>query len=146
MASEKETLISPVKLQQKFKTKKYKEDNEKRSERIEIRLTKKEHRELNNEAKTLKLTESQLVRDRIKYKPDLNPRIAINIVHIDDLLTKSENSQDDKTAILYEIKREFNELKDKIYECCIPKIERCKLQKEKKKAQKKERSKELEAV
>ena len=139
-------MISPVKLLQKRKTKKYKEDSEKRSERIEVRLTKMEHRELNNEAKILKLTESQLIRDRIKCKPDLNPRIAINLVHIDDLLTKSENPQEDKTAILNEIKREFNKLKDKIYECCIPKIERCKLQKEKQKAQKKEQSRELEAV
>ena len=146
MTNQHEKMISPVKLLQKRKTKKYKEDSEKRSERIEVRLTKKEHRELNNEAKILKLTESQLIRDRIKCKPDLNPRIAINLVHIDDLLTKSENPQEDKTAILNEIKREFNKLKDKIYECCIPKIERCKLQKEKQKAQKKEQSRELEAV
>lgn len=146
MTNQHEKMISPLKLLQKRKTKKYKEDNEKRLERIEVRLTKKEHRELNTEAKTLKLTESQLIRDRIKCKPDLNPRIAINIVHIDDLLIKSGNPQEDKTAILNEIKREFNKLKDKIYECCIPKIERCKLQKEKQKAQKKEQSRELEAV
>lgn len=146
MTNQHEIMISPVKLLQKLKTKKYKEDNGKRSERIEVRLTKQEHRELINEAKTLKLTESQLIRDRIKCKPDLNPRIAIDIVHIDDLLTKSENPQADKTAILYEIKREFNELKDKIYESCIPKIERCHLQKEKRKAQKKEKNRVLEAV
>jgi len=146
MKDQKKSLISPVKLQQKLKTKKFKEDNSAKTERMEIRITKKERRDLKKEAQKLGLTESQLVRDRINCKPDLNPRIAINLVHIDDLLTKSENPQEDKTAILNEIKREFNKLKDKIYECCIPKIERCKLQKEKQKAQKKEQSRELEAV
>ena len=146
MKDQKKSLISPVKLQQKLKTKKFKEDNSAKTERMEIRITKKERRELKKEAQKLGLTESQLVRDRINCKPELNPKTAINIVHIDDLLHRSENPLTDKTVILREIKREFNELKDKLYESCIPKIERLNLQKEKTKLQEKEQSKLLEAV
>ncbi len=144
MVIEKETLISPVKFQQKLKTKKYLDENGNKTERIEIRLTKKERNNLIKEAKDSNLSLTQFIKNRVNRKAEVNPKIAINLVHMNELFNQAEEIMNDSNSyggkILRELNREYNLLKDRLYESCIPKIERCKLKKRKDKTETKERN------
>lgn len=144
MASEKETLISPVKFQQKLKTKKYQDENGNKTERIEIRVTKKERNNWNKEAENLNLPLTQFIKNKVNGKADIDPKIAINLVHMNELFNQAEEIMYDPNSfggkILRELNWEYNLLKDRLYNSCIPKIERCE---SKKRKDKKETDKQI---
>ena len=144
MAYKKETLISPVKLQQKLKTKKYLDENGNKTERIEIRLTKKERNDWIKEAEKSDIPLTQFIKNKVNGKADIDPKIAINLVHMNELFNQAEEIMYDPNSyggkILRELNKEYNLLKDKLYESCIPKIERCELKKRKDKTETKERN------
>lgn len=144
MAYKKETLISPVKLQQKLKTKKYLDENGNKTERIEIRLTKKERNDWIKEAEKSDIPLTQFIKNKVNGKADIDPKIAINLVHMNELFNQAEEIMYDPNSyggkILRELNKEYNLLKDRLYESCIPKIERCELKKRKDKTETKERN------
>lgn len=144
MAYKKETLISPVKLQQKLKTKKYLDENGNKTERIEIRLTKKERNDWIKEAEKSDIPLTQFIKNKVNGKADIDPKIAINLVHMNELFNQAEEIMYDPNSyggkILRELNTEYNLLKDRLYESCIPKIERCELKKRKDKTETKERN------
>ena len=150
MAYKKETLISPVKLQQKLKTKKYLDENGNKTERIEIRLTKKERNDWIKEAEKSDIPLTQFIKNKVNGKADIDPKIAINLVHMNELFNQAEEIMYDPNSyggkILRELNKEYNLLKDKLYESCIPKIERCELKKRKDKTETKERNSLPEVV
>lgn len=150
MASQKEMLISPIKYQQKRKTKKYQDENGNKTERIEIRVTKKERKEWIKEAEKTNLPLTQFIKNRVNCKADINPKVAINLVHMNELFNQAEeimyDSNSEAGRILRELNREYNILKDRIYESCIPKIERYKLKKRTDKIETEEQNILLEVV
>lgn len=123
---EKQTLISTEKIQQKLKTQKYKKENGKKTKRVEIRLTEMEYRELVDETKEENISVSQLLRNRARCKPVLDPSIAVNIVQLNDLF-----NQADESDAMYELKKEYNALLTKIYASYIAGHENSKTKKQK---------------
>ncbi len=150
MTKNKQELISPVKLQQKLKTKKYLDENGNKTERIEIRVTKKERKEWIKEADKTNLPLTQFIKNRVNGKADINPKVAINLVHMNELFNQAEEIMHEPNSeagrILRELNREYNILKDRLYESCIPKIERCKLKKRKDKIETEKQNKLPEVV
>ncbi|MBR1591049.1 MAG: DUF1778 domain-containing protein [Acidaminococcaceae bacterium] len=132
---EKETYVSPVKLQQSRKTEKYNRKYSRKNARITIRITEDGREKIHRMAKDSGQSVTDYILSRAFERPQLKLDFAATIAKMDQCMNHAMGAETlpALNLALMQLGEQFNRFKDELYKSYLTDIERANLKRREKK-------------